>query len=129
MNAHRPCIVSHRGLGFGHRENGLAAFAAVRDDGRFGVELDARLTRDDIAVVCHDPEVELGDAMHASIEATEARDLITVVPTLSESLDALAGIFVDLEIKPTKRSIDPILHSIRGRLVRLSSFSAEVLES
>ncbi len=128
MTAARPVIVSHRGLGFGHPENTLVAFSAARARGGIGVELDARITRDDVSVVCHDPDVRLADGRRARIADVGAAALAGVVPRLGDALRALADVLVDLEIKPTKASIDPVLREIGSARVRISSFSATVLE-
>ncbi len=127
MSASRIGIVSHRGLGYGHRENSLAAFRAVAAEGRFGVELDARITRDGVAVVCHDPELHGPGGESFPIAETDAAELAGLVPTLADALAALRGVLVDLEIKPTEAPLDPILDVLGDARVRFSSFSSLVL--
>lgn len=127
MSAH-PHVVSHRGLGFGHPENTVAAFSAVRAHGRVGVELDARITRDGVAVVCHDADARLPDGSRVVLANVEASALRGVVPTLRDALHVLGDLLVDLEIKPTEAPIDPILADIGSARVRISSFSTAVLE-
>jgi glycerophosphoryl diester phosphodiesterase len=53
-----PRIVAHRGNGLGARENTLAAARAVVADGRFGLEIDVRLTADGAVVVHHAPALD-----------------------------------------------------------------------
>ncbi len=49
-----PLLVAHRGSSARAPENTLAAFRAAIEDGADGVELDVRLSRDQVVVVCHD---------------------------------------------------------------------------
>jgi glycerophosphoryl diester phosphodiesterase len=127
MTPRAPRIVAHRGRGFGRRENTAAAFAAVRAHGGFGVELDVRLTRDLVPVIHHDREVML-EGRAIPIDRLARAALPGYLPTLHEALAALGGSLpIDLEVKPTRRSIRPALDALRGRRVRLSSFSAAVL--
>jgi glycerophosphoryl diester phosphodiesterase len=128
MTPRPPAIVAHRGLGFGQRENTCQAFAAVRAHGGIGVELDVRLTRDGIPVVHHDRHVETASGRSAAIDRLRRVALPAYVPTLADALEALGeAVFVDLEIKPTERSIAGTLEVVGARQVRLSSFSAAVL--
>lgn len=126
-------ILAHRGAHAPEtacRENTLAAFAAALDIGADGVELDARLTRDGVLVVHHDPEVE-GRAI-ATIDAAERPEWL---PTLSAALAACPPpALVNVEIK-AGRAEDP---GIAARLADLlndapnivvSSFNLAVLDA
>lgn len=104
---------AHRGLhGEGVPENTLAAFRAAAAHG-YGVELDARLTRDGVAVVSHDGSLERMAGRDISVDKTDYALLKTVklggteetVPTLSQALDILcpAGVPVIVEVKPVPR--------------------------
>lgn len=128
MSLERPAIISHRGLGFGFPENSLAAFAAARARGGFGVELDARITRDGVPVVHHDADVQLEGGRRVPIAELDAAELEGVVPGLGEALGALEGVLADVEVKPTKAPIDPVLRELGSSRVRISSFSSAVLE-
>jgi glycerophosphoryl diester phosphodiesterase len=136
MTAKVPAIVAHRGLGFGHRENTTAAFAAVRAMGTIGVELDVRLTRDLVPVIHHDRDVESLEGRRSPIDRLLRKDLPAYLPTLAEALDALGDeVPIELEIKPTRRSIRPALDALdalaassNGRRVRVSSFALAVLD-
>lgn len=88
-------IVGHRGASATHPENTLAAFAAARDAGADGVELDVRRTADDVLVVHHDAALADGRVLRR----TPAAELPEAVPTLAEALEACAGMWVDIEIK------------------------------
>src|SRR5205814_9430904 len=50
-------VIAHRGSSARAPENTLAAFRAALEDGADGVELDARLTADDVVAVMHDDDV------------------------------------------------------------------------
>ena len=87
-------IFAHRGLHTSARENTLEAFAAARDVGATGVELDARRTARGELVVHHDPRVQsLVIAEHA------AADLAPYVPSLAAALAATTGLVVNVEVK------------------------------
>ncbi|TML76913.1 MAG: glycerophosphodiester phosphodiesterase, partial [Actinobacteria bacterium] len=50
-------VIAHRGASARAPENTLTAFRAALEAGADGVELDARLTADDVVVVLHDDDV------------------------------------------------------------------------
>src|SRR5919108_4886741 len=54
-----PLVVAHRGASATHAENTLDAFRAGVDAGADVIELDVRLTADEVAVVLHDGEVSV----------------------------------------------------------------------
>jgi len=54
----RPLVVGHRGVPLVHQENTLAGFRRAVALGLPAVELDVRLTADDVPVVFHDPTVD-----------------------------------------------------------------------
>ncbi len=91
----RPRIIAHRGASSTHQENTLEAFRAAIEQGADGIELDVRLSADQVLVVHHD--AHLGDG--TLIRATEAAALPDHVPTLGEALDVVGGRFVNVEIK------------------------------
>jgi glycerophosphoryl diester phosphodiesterase len=62
-----PIVVGHRGVPTLHQENSLAGFRRAAALGIPAVELDARLTRDGRAVVCHDDDVERLTGVRARI--------------------------------------------------------------
>lgn len=91
----RPLIFAHRGVSVEFPENTLEAFAAAAQRGADGVELDVHRSADGEFVVHHDAHLSDGRAI---IELDRAA-LPASVPTLAESLEACAGIDVNIEIK------------------------------
>ncbi len=70
--------------------------------GADAVELDVRRTRDGALVVHHNPHLFDGRV----INATAAAELPPEVPTLSQSLDACTGMWVNVEIKNDEHEPD-----------------------
>lgn len=95
-------VLAHRGASRAERENTVAAFRRARAMGADGVELDVRRTLDARLVVHHNATL---DDLRV-IAATRAADLPDHVPTLTEALDACAGMWVNVEIKNDPREPD-----------------------
>jgi len=55
---HTPAVIGHRGASAAAPENTLAAFNLAVLLGADAVELDAKLSKDDVPVVMHDPTVD-----------------------------------------------------------------------
>jgi glycerophosphoryl diester phosphodiesterase len=104
-------VVAHRGASAAAPENTVPAFEAAARAGADVVELDVRLSRDGVPVVCHDPDVSAttdgGGQVH-TLSVAELKRLDAgaggpraEIPTLEEALEAIgrAGLGVDLEIK------------------------------
>ena len=89
-----PLIVAHRGASKAERENTLEAFATAGRMGADMVELDVRRTADGALVIHHDPTVD-----GRAIIDMRADELPSYIPGLSDSLDACAGMQVNIEIK------------------------------
>src|SRR5579862_8036318 len=111
-------VLAHRGAhepaAPGLRENTVAAFRAAAALGADGVELDVRRTADGALAVHHDPTLPDG----RRIEAVARAELPSWVPSLTEALDACAGMaLVDVEIKnsPLEPGFDPV-HAIGRRV-------------
>lgn len=110
MSASGTLIFGHRGAPRRARENTLEAFAAARDEGADGVELDVHRTADSVLVVHHDAEIEgFGVLAGRSFEAV--RGAYAWLPTLAEVLDECRGMVVNIEIKnsPKDADFDPAL--------------------
>jgi glycerophosphoryl diester phosphodiesterase len=127
---HRPLILGHRGASHAEPENTSAAFAAARAMGADGVELDARRTRDDVLVVNHDAEIDGFGLIRAS-DFAPLRDAFPSVPTLTEALDACAGMLVNVEVKclpwdPDPESAD---HDVVRAVVALVDGQSDIIVS
>lgn len=92
-----PVVVGHRGARRRASENTPAAFDAAAELGASWVELDVRLSSDDVAVVVHDAELADGRAV---CETTATALSGAGVSTLDDILRGLpAGLGADVEIK------------------------------
>jgi glycerophosphoryl diester phosphodiesterase len=123
-------VVAHRGASRAETENTLAAFRRAGVMGADGVELDVRRAADDRLVVHHDAFVHDGRI----IRDTRSVDLPADVPTLSDALDACAGMFVNIEIKndPSEPDFDPsdwVATRVAAELVRRGSGTGWVISS
>lgn len=113
-----PIIVAHRGSSALAPENTMAAFLQAVRDGAHAVELDVRLTNDDIPIVIHDSRLDRTTSGHGlvrdhdflSVRKLDAggwfrRDFTGErVPALRDVLERLPGsIGVNIELKTTRR--------------------------
>lgn len=115
MTRSRPLIIAHRGESADHPENTRAAFAAAMAAKVDGIELDVRLSRDGVPLICHDDtlarfggttrslrkltasrirEVDIGSWKHARFAGER-------VPTLDETLAQCRGVLLCVELKAT----------------------------
>lgn len=88
-------VIAHRGASVTHQENTIDAFSEALHQGAVGVELDVRLSADEVLVVHHDATLADGSV----IRQTASSDLPDWIPTLGEALDTCAGYWVNVEIK------------------------------
>ena len=128
-----PLILGHRGAPRRAKENTLEAFAAARDEGADGVELDVHRTADDILVVHHDADAGTIGVL-ADRSLAEVREELDWLPTLAEVLDECRGLLVNIEIKNSPGDADfdaglavsdlvvDLLHGRAGDDVLVSSF-------
>ena len=134
----RPLIVAHRGASAHAPENTLAAIRRAVNDGAEGIEFDVRITREQIPVVFHDPDLKRIEGSADRIEELTLDELASVdvgrwfekknsaettyagegIPTLASVLELLSDFPgpVYVEIKSGQRPSD-----------RLSKAVAEVL--
>jgi len=98
-------VIAHRGASKAERENTLDAFRRAGEMGAEAVELDVRRTADGVLVVHHNPGLDDGRV----IATMEYSELPSHVPTLTDALDACAGMWVNVEIKndPEEPDFDP----------------------
>ncbi|KLR60507.1 glycerophosphoryl diester phosphodiesterase [Actinobacteria bacterium IMCC26207] len=94
-NTHRPLICAHRGASAAYLGNTLEAFHGAREQGADWVELDIRVTSQGELVVHHDATYADGRVVWATLASDRPKE----VPTLEQSLQACAGMGVNIEIK------------------------------
>jgi len=70
-----PRVLAHRGAGALAPENTLAAIRLSRELGFRGIEIDARLTRDEVPVVIHDRTLERTTDGHGAVAETASADV------------------------------------------------------
>jgi glycerophosphoryl diester phosphodiesterase len=145
---HEGClVVAHRGASAREPENTLVALESAARAGADVVELDVRLTADQVPVILHDPDVaattdgtgyvhDLTTEQVKRLDASGGKGPRQEVPTLAEALDLLAahGAGANLEVKnlPGEPAFDSpreaILHAVLETL-RDSRFDGPVLIS
>ena len=100
----RPKIIAHRGACDRHNiENTMQAFERARTLGAWGIELDIHFTKDNVAVVHHDPDLARCHRHPGVLRDMSFKDLranVPAVPTLEEVL-ALKNLHFMVEVKTT----------------------------
>lgn len=116
----RPLVVAHRGASAVYPENTLRAFEGAVEAGADVVELDVRLTADNVAVILHDLDVSAttdgSGFVHAltlrvvkRLDASGGHGPRAEIPTLREALELLsgrAGINIEIKNLPGEPSFD-----------------------
>ena len=90
-------IYAHRGARLAAPENTEVAFQLAGELGADGIELDVRLTADDVAVIHHDSHLADGREVHA----VDLRALPHSIPTLHSGLD-VGSLTVNIELKNSR---------------------------
>ena len=149
-----PRVIGHRGAAASAPENTLAGIARAHALGCRWVELDAKLSFDNVALLMHDERLERttdGSGHFADRSAAELKRLDAGswkgpeflgerIPTLAEAIRLLArlGMGANIEIKPcpgrdieTGRRVATELRRLwpRGQGLLVSSFSPASLEA
>lgn len=115
MTGHPPLIVAHRGDSADHPENTSAAFAAALAAKVDGIELDVRLSRDGIPLICHDHSLARVGGTTRSLRTLSAAQIRAVdvgswkharfaderIPTLDETLSQCRRTALFIELKAT----------------------------
>lgn len=119
-----PVLCGHRGCGrgvvCGHRENTLGSFRAAVAAGLRWVEVDARVTADDVLVACHDPVLPDGRFI-AELDADEvvAAGLLRVADLLD---DLPVEVGVDLDLKTSlEDALRPAAATTAARVAQLAA--------
>ena len=95
-------IVAHRGASADFAENTVEAFIGAKDQGADGIELDVRLSSDDVLVLHHDAHLPDGRV----IREEAADDLPPSVPSLVEAMEAISPLWTNIELKNLKGEPD-----------------------
>lgn len=130
-------IYGHRGAPAEYPENTLAGFSRAKELGVYGIELDVHLSKDGIAVVCHDETLDRTTNAKGPISEYTVAELREVdagegeyVPTLLEVLELVGdSLHVDIEVKANAAG-EAVLQDVRkveGLRWLVSSFDWDVL--
>lgn len=100
-------ILAHRGTGKGRGENSFNAFVKGLADGAVGIELDIRMTKDNIPVCVHDETLKRvydEDVCINTLELTDIKDMALLNDDAITTLECVFEkfgdkIFYDVEIK------------------------------
>lgn len=115
MTGRHPLIVAHRGDSADHPENTRAAFAAALAAKVDGIELDVRLSRDGVPLICHDDTLARFGGTTRSLRKMSAVQIRALdvgswkqarfaderVPTLDEALSQCRRTILCIELKAT----------------------------
>lgn len=118
MSLNLPQIIGHRGCAAYAPENTLEGIHTAADMGVEWVELDVKLTKDQVPIIFHDDDLErttngyglVADMIYDDIRELEAGSWFAdsfmgvKIPTLEEAVDVLLerDLGLNLEIKPCK---------------------------
>lgn len=130
-------IYGHRGAPAEHPENTMAGFRRAKELGVYGIELDVHLSKDGIAVVCHDETLDrttnasgpISDFTVAELRAVDAGNG-EYVPTLLEVLELVGdSMHVDIEVKANAAGAAVLedVQKVPGLRWLVSSFDWNVL--
>lgn len=101
-----PLVLGHRGSPRLHEENSVPGFLAALEAGADGIELDVRVTKDDVPVVVHDPDLKRTHGENIRVDAVPHK--VLPVPTLSDVVRAVRKRFPDARLDiELKAEVDP----------------------
>ncbi|MCA9832522.1 MAG: hypothetical protein KC435_01110 [Thermomicrobiales bacterium] len=130
-------IYGHRGAPAELPENTLPGFARAKDLGVYGIELDVHLSKDGVAVVCHDETLDRTTNASGPISDYTVAELRNVdagqgnhVPTLAEVLTLVGdSMMVDIEVKANAAGVAVLeeVQKVPGLRWLVSSFDWDVL--
>src|SRR4029453_11334209 len=97
-----PKVIGHRGGMAYAPENTLASFVEAKRRGATWVEIDVKLTADNVPILMHDPSLKPPPGAGRLVPPTARADLPKGVPTFEEAIDCFAalGLGCNVEIKP-----------------------------
>jgi glycerophosphoryl diester phosphodiesterase len=97
-----PKVIGHRGAMAYAPENTLASFREARRRGATWVEIDIKLTADNVPIVLHDPSLKRTMGVDRLVALTPRAELPKDVPTFEEAIACFQelGLGCNVEIKP-----------------------------
>jgi len=97
-----PKVIGHRGAMAYAPENTLASFREARRRGATWVEVDVKLTADNVPILLHDPSLKRTMGVDRLVALTPRAELPKHVPTFEEAIACFAelGLGCNVEIKP-----------------------------
>ena len=111
-------VIAHRGASADHPENTIEAFVGAKEQGADGVELDVRLSADDVLVLHHDAHLADG----RMVRQVQSADLPASVPNLAEALEATDPLFTNIELKNLRS--DPDFDAAAGLSIAVAGLIA-----
>jgi glycerophosphoryl diester phosphodiesterase len=119
-----PKIISHRGFSHQHVENTIPAFKAAIDAHIEMIEIDVHETLDGCFIVYHDDRLNQNSPPWNHLTYSQIRSLTSHddrAPLLSDCLEAIGSIPVDIEIKRCT-SFDNLLETLEASSLTEGSF-------
>lgn len=114
-------MLAHQGLALSAKPNSLAAFKAALDAGADFIETDAHGTKDGVAVLFHDDDID-----GIKLNSLLASELPKYIPTLEQVLSYFPEVKFNIDIKNSEASI-PVAAAINElsahNRVLITSFS------
>jgi glycerophosphoryl diester phosphodiesterase len=97
-----PKVIGHRGAMAYAPENTLASFREARRRGATWVEIDVKLTADNVPIVMHDASLKRTMGVDRLVALTPSAELPRDVPTFEEAIACFQelGLGCNVEIKP-----------------------------
>ncbi len=122
--------MAHRGASADFPENTIAAFVGARAQGADGVELDVRLSADDVLVIHHDAHLPDGRV----VREVQSADLPDSVTTLAQAMEAISPLWTNIELKnlkgePDYESADDLSMAVAGLIAAFDAYDHVLVSS
>ena len=97
-----PKVIGHRGAMAYAPENTLESFREARRRGASWVEIDVKLTADNVPIVMHDASLKRTTGLDRPVARTTRAELPAIVPTFEDAIACFheLGLGCNVEIKP-----------------------------
>ena len=129
----KPIILAHRGASAFAPENTIAAFKLAKDHDADGVELDVKLTKDEVPIVIHDGSFDRttnGSGKISELTLTQIKSFDAGswfgqdfsgerIPTLSEVFEALdKNLLINIELTNYRTPFDNLINIVADLVKR-----------